>query len=58
MPSDLLTTHRRLLARAVVIDLDELDFDQPQVLQPLAKNDPSMFDIAISPELLAELAAN
>ena len=43
---------------AVVIDLDELDFDQPQIVQPLAKNDPSMFDIAISPELLAELAAN
>jgi AAA domain, putative AbiEii toxin, Type IV TA system len=43
---------------AVVIDLDELDFDQPQVLRPLLQNDPSMFDIAISPELLAELAAN
>jgi hypothetical protein len=43
---------------AVVIDLDELDFDQPQVVRPLMKNDPSMFDIAISPELLAELAAN
>ena len=43
---------------AVVIDLDELDFDQPQILRPLTKNDPSMFDIAISPELLAELAAN
>jgi energy-coupling factor transporter ATP-binding protein EcfA2 len=43
---------------AVVIDLDELDFDQPQILRPLKKNDPSMFDIAISPQLLAELAAN
>jgi hypothetical protein len=43
--------------QAVVIDLDELDFDQPQVLNPLPKNDPTMFDIAISPQLLAKLAA-
>jgi AAA domain len=43
---------------AAVIDLDELDFDEPQVLRPLIKNDRSMFDIAISPELLAELASS
>lgn len=43
---------------AAVIDLDELDFDERQVLRPLIKNDQSMFDIAISPELLAELASN
>lgn len=44
--------------KAAVVDLDELDFDVPQVIRPLAKNDQSMFDIAISPELLAELASN
>jgi hypothetical protein len=44
--------------RAAVLDLDELDFDQPQTVSPLPQNDPTMFDIAISPELLARLAAN
>jgi AAA ATPase domain len=44
--------------QAAVLDLDELDFDQPQTVSPLPQNDPTMFDIAISPELLARLAAN
>lgn len=44
--------------RASVIDLDELDFDQPQSLMPMAKDDQAVFDIAISPQLLAELASN
>jgi AAA domain, putative AbiEii toxin, Type IV TA system len=43
---------------AVVIDFDELDFDQPQVLRPQPKDDPSIFNIAISRELLSKLAAS
>ncbi len=43
---------------SVVIDFDELDFDQPQVIRPQPKDDPSLFDIAISRELLAKLAAS
>ncbi len=41
---------------ATVLDFDELDFDLPQVIVPLQRSRPEVFDIAIDRDLIARLA--
>jgi AAA ATPase domain len=43
---------------ACILDFDELDFDQPQVLRPVPKQDTAVFDVAIDRELVTQLAAS
>jgi len=47
--------YARQAEHAVIIDFDDLDFDQPQVLAPMPKDSPDIFEIAVSKELLPTL---
>ncbi|MEM6297418.1 MAG: AAA family ATPase [Bacteroidota bacterium] len=47
--------YARQSEEAVLIDFDELDFDQPQVLVPESKDNPEIYEIAVSKEFLPSL---
>ncbi len=47
--------YARQADHAVIIDFDDLDFDQPQVLTPATKDSPNIFEIAVNKELLPTL---
>lgn len=40
---------------AVILDFDDYDFDQPKVLNPEAKDNPDIYEIAVGKEFLASL---
>jgi energy-coupling factor transporter ATP-binding protein EcfA2 len=43
---------------AVIFDFDDLDFDYPKTLLPLPKDNPDVYEIAVSKELLPRLFRN
>lgn len=47
--------YARQYEKGVIIDFDDLDFDQPQVLHPQPKERLDVYDIAVPKELLFEL---
>jgi hypothetical protein len=49
--------YARDLAQAVIIDLDNLDFDQPQQLSPSPKRPYEVFEIAVPQEFLSKVVA-
>jgi hypothetical protein len=42
-------------SEAAIIDLDNLDFDKQQVLVPLSKENPDVYEIAVSKDMLGSL---
>jgi AAA15 family ATPase/GTPase len=40
---------------AIIIDFDDLDFDMPQVLSPMPKDNPDVYEIAVGKEFLPQL---
>lgn len=47
--------YARQYEKGVIIDFDDLDFDQPQVLYPQSKERLDVYDIAVPKEILFEL---
>ncbi|QFY42558.1 ATP-binding protein [Candidatus Methylospira mobilis] len=50
--------YARKSAHAAIIDFDSLDFDEAQTIEPVEKINPQLYEIAVSSELLGELANN
>jgi hypothetical protein len=41
--------------KGVVLDFDDLDFDQPQIIRPAAKNDFQVFELAVSKDFIGKV---
>lgn len=41
--------------KGVVLDFDDLDFDQPQIIYPAAKNDFQVFELAVSKDFIGKV---
>lgn len=41
--------------KGVVLDFDDLDFDQPQIISPAAKNDFQVFELAVSKDFIGKV---